>query len=82
MIIPEQVILYRVRLLVGSFYGYLTAFNQVSTSLAASYILPHGNRIGLSYRWHYLTSRTSALAPYRFEQANHAILLTLDLLLN
>lgn len=61
---------------------YLTAFNQVSTSLAASYILPHGNRIGLSYRWHYLTSRTSALAPYRFEQANHAILLTLDLLLN
>lgn len=61
---------------------YLTGLNQVSTELGAFYILPNGNQLGLSYRWRYLTSRTSVLAPYRFEQAGHALLLFLDFLLN
>ena len=61
---------------------YLTGLNQVSTELGAFYILPNGNQLGLSYRWRYLTSRTSVLAPYRFEQAGHALLLTLDFALN
>lgn len=62
---------------------YLTGMNAIFTQLGASYTLPNGNRIGLAYHWHYLTSRTSpTLAPYRFEQASHTAMLHFDFLLN
>ncbi len=59
---------------------YLAGATIAATDLGATLLLPNGNRVGLSYRWHYMTSRTTAdqvTAPYAFEQAGHALLLEL-----
>ena len=61
---------------------YPTLGTSVSTDWGATYMLANSNRIGISYRWSYLTSRTTAAAPHRFEYADHSLLVNLDLLLN
>jgi len=55
---------------------YVAGMTIVATDLGATFLLKNGNHVGLAYRWHYLTSRATAddqTAPYRFEQANHAL---------
>ncbi|MCQ2274359.1 MAG: hypothetical protein MJZ86_06150 [Bacteroidales bacterium] len=61
---------------------YVAALTSVYTDLGATLTLNNGNRIGLAYRWHYLTSRAqTASAPFVFEQASHAIVVSLDFIL-
>lgn len=59
---------------------YPTGFNGVSTQLGITRLMRNGNRIGLDYRWHYLSSHATPtpLAPYTFEQASHSCVLRLD----
>ena len=64
-------------------YGsYLVVATSAKTDVGASLLLANGNRIGLSYQWGYLTSRTSRRAPHLFECADHALLFHLGLKLN
>ena len=59
---------------------YLAAAIGISTQLGCSRQLPGGNEIGLSYRWHHITSRTSSdalAAPHRFDQSSHALMIHL-----
>ncbi|MBQ2539292.1 MAG: hypothetical protein II555_04125 [Bacteroidales bacterium] len=59
---------------------YWAGATIVATQLGATLLLQNGNRVALSYRWHYLTSRATAdnvTAPYTFEQAGHAIVFEL-----
>lgn len=60
---------------------YLTGATTMATDLGATLELPNGNRVGLSYRWHYTTSRATAdgVAPYCFEQSGHAVVIELEL---
>ena len=54
------------------YMAYGTGF---STRLGVEWMLRNGNAVGLTYHWHFLTSRTSAdgiTAPHCFEQASHA----------
>lgn len=62
-------------------YGwYLAGATSVATDLGATLVLSNGNRVGLSYRWHYISSRATAssAAPYCFEQSGHAVLVELE----
>jgi hypothetical protein len=47
------------------------AFPGVSTDLRLQFNLLNGNKIGLSYRWDYLTTRKRGY--YRFDNAFHTI---------
>ena len=47
------------------------AFPGVSTDLRLQFNLLNGNKIGLSYRWDYLTTRNKG--HYRFDNAFHTI---------
>lgn len=62
------------------YHFYLSAFTAISTDLGIALMLNNGNRLGLSYAWHYMTSRATETpaAPFRFEQAGHALLFQLD----
>lgn len=61
---------------------YLAGAVGMSTDVGVSWNLPKGNRVGLSYLWHYRNSRTKGLwAPHCFEQASHCIVLELDFVL-
>ena len=62
--------------------SYLAVATSAKTDVGASLLLANGNRIGLSYQWGYLTSRTSRRAPHLFECADHALLFHLGLKLN
>ena len=55
---------------------YISGATIAVTDLGATLRLKNGNRIGVSYRWHYMTSRATVgtAAPYVFEQAGHALL--------
>lgn len=60
---------------------YLAGATLLETDLGVAYQLRNGNRVGISYRWRYLTSRKSAdpvSAPYPIEQAGHALLVSLQ----
>ena len=51
---------------------YRPGYSYVSLTLRS------GNQLGLLYDWRYLTSRTSgAVAPWRFQQASHSLILQL-----
>lgn len=56
---------------------YVAGFFGMDTELGYRYQLKNGNKIGVSYRWRYITSRISELAPHRFEYAQHGIVLDL-----
>ena len=57
---------------------YMAGAVGLSTDVGIAWNLDSGNRVGLSYQWHYVTSRTDGyLAPHRFEQAAHGIVLDL-----
>lgn len=57
---------------------YMAGAVGLSTDVGITWRLSKGNRIGLSYLWHYVTSHTDGhLAPHRFEQAAHGIVLDL-----
>lgn len=60
------------------YHWYLVGACGLSTDFGATLLLPNGNRIGLSYLWHHLTSRTAAEAPHRFDQASHTISFSLE----
>lgn len=62
------------------YHWYIAGGTLAATDIGATLLLGSGNRIGVAYRWHYLTSRTavSESAPYRFEQAGHAFVVSLD----
>ena len=51
------------------------AFPGVGTDIGLRFNLPNGNRVGLSYRWDYLTTRDKAI--YRFDNACHTLNITL-----
>ena len=56
------------------YHWYLAAATGVSTDVGAAYLLSNGNRLGVSYRWGYFTSRHTTSCPHSFEYAHHAIL--------
>ena len=57
---------------------YPAVLTGVATQLGARLTLRSGNQLGLLYDWRYLTSRTSgAVAPWRFQQASHSLILQL-----
>lgn len=59
---------------------FCAAATGISSQLGIKYRLPSGNEVGLSYRWHHITSRTTPdrlTAPHRFDQASHALLIHL-----
>ena len=60
---------------------YCAAATGLATELGIERQLANGNGIGLTYRWHHLTSRTTAdrlTAPHRFDQASHALMIQLQ----
>ena len=62
-------------------HWYLAGGTGLGTEVGAQLTLANGNRLGLSYRWRYLNSRATAdgvTAPFRFEQAEHALLFNLS----
>ena len=61
---------------------YPTLATSATTDFGATLLLPAGNRIGLSYQWSFLTSRTTRSAPHLFQYAHHALLFCLGFLLN
>ena len=65
----------------GTHYSwYVTGAPGVSTALGVRRLTKHGNEVGLSYVWHYITSRVSSdglSAPHRFNQASHALMIHL-----
>ena len=61
---------------------YLAAATGVMTDVGATLLLANGNRIGVSYQWGYLTSRTTRRAPHLFECADHALLFHIGLKLD
>ena len=61
--------------------SYLTLANSAVTDLGATLQLAGGNRVGISYRWSYLTSRTTHTAPHLFQYADHALLFHLGFIL-
>ncbi len=65
----------------GTHYSwYVTGVPGVSTALGVRRLTKHGNEVGLSYAWHYITSRVSSdglSAPHRFNQASHALMIHL-----
>ncbi len=64
----------------GHYHSYVAGATRVATDLGTTLLLTNGNYVGLSYRWHYMTSHTSAdplSAPYLFEQAGHGLILEL-----
>ena len=59
---------------------YWAAATGLYTETGITRQLTNGNEIGLSYRWHHITSRTSAdvlTAPHRFDQSSHALMINL-----
>ncbi len=62
--------------------SYLAIATGAMTDVGATLMLANGNRIGVSYRWSYLTSRTTHAAPHLFECADHALLFLIGLKLN
>ena len=59
---------------------YCAAATGISTEVGFTRQLSNGNEFGLSYRWHHITSRTTAArltAPHRFDQASHALMIHL-----
>ncbi|MBQ6069683.1 MAG: hypothetical protein IJK84_09280 [Bacteroidales bacterium] len=54
--------------------SYASLASSAHTDVGATYCLNNGNKVGVSYRWTYLTSRTTAAAPHLFESADHALL--------
>lgn len=66
--------------LLDQYRWYLAGATIIASDLGATFVLPNGNRIGLSYCWHYMTSRATSdnlSAPFCFEQAGHALLFEL-----
>ena len=61
---------------------YLALASGIATDIGASLLLSNGNRVGISYQWFYLTSRTTSAAPHLFEYAHHALLFHLGFKLN
>ena len=61
---------------------YLAIVTGAAPDLGATLLLSNGNRVGLSYQWNYLTSRTTTLAPHLFQYADHALLFHLGVRLN
>lgn len=59
-------------------HGYAVGAGALRWETGATLFIRHGNSIGVSYRWHHLTSRTSAACPYRFDRASHAFIFTLN----
>jgi len=55
-------------------------FPGVSTDIGLRFNLPNGNKIGLSYRWDYLTTRNHG--HYRFDNAFHTLSLDFMFKLN
>ena len=55
----------------GDYEGLGLAFPGASTDIGLYLNLVNGNRIGLSYRWDYLTTRHAGI--YRFDNALHSI---------
>ena len=55
---------------------YVTWANALHTETGATLLLHNGNRIGLTYRWNYLTSKISDNAPHRFDHASHLLQLS------
>lgn len=53
--------------------SYLAGACSLESKVGFNLLLANGNRIGFSYAWHHLTSRSSDAAPYRFDQASHTI---------
>lgn len=60
------------------YHWYLVGACGLATDIGVTLLLPNGNRIGVSYLWHHLTSRTAAEAPHRFDQASHTLSLSLE----
>jgi hypothetical protein len=61
--------------------SYLSVATSAATDMGATLQLASGNRIGVSYCWSYLTSRTTSSAPHLFQYADHAILFHLGFVL-
>lgn len=61
------------------YHGYLAGACGLESEWGAAFCLANGNRIGLRYRWHHFTSRSSRTAPYRFDMARHTFTLHLML---
>lgn len=57
---------------------YLVGACGVATDIGIHLLLSNGNRIGVSYLWHHLTSRTATEAPHRFDQASHTLSFSLE----
>ena len=62
--------------------SYLTVASSATADVGATWQLNSGNRVGLSYQWAYLTSRTTEAAPHLFQYAHHALLFHLGFRLN
>lgn len=60
------------------YHWYPVGACGLATDFGISLLLPNGNRIGVSYLWHHLTSRTAAEAPHRFDQASHTLTLSME----
>lgn len=67
------------------YHAYPAAATGATTDMGLSLKLAGGNRVGLSYRWSYLSSRTTAdgrTAPHLFQTADHALLFHLGFRIN
>ena len=60
-----------VNAMLGDYQSFGMAFPGASTDVGLYLNLMNGNRIGLSYRWDYLTTRKSG--AYRYDNALHSI---------
>ena len=53
-----------------------TSFADIESDIGITRQLRNGNRIGLAYRWNYISSGTARYS--RFEQASHLLVISLD----
>lgn len=66
------------------YHWYVAGACGLNSEVGAELMLHNGNRIGIAYRWHHVTSRVSPKAtgaPWRFDQAAHQLVLSLALAL-
>jgi lysophospholipase L1-like esterase len=63
--------LYLVSTILSGYEMFPMAFPGVCTDIGIRFNLPNGNKIGLSYRWDYLTTRNKAI--YRSDNALHTL---------
>lgn len=66
----------------GQYSWYVAGAVGMATEIGITWDLSHGNRVGLGYQWHYVTSRTHGLAaPHCFQQVSHSFVTELSVAL-